>query len=123
MSLSLVLKLEFMSASCAVSLSGALFGGFGLCGVFSCVQGLEEAEEAGGFADAAELDAEGLDLDEQVLDVDDLVSDQGLEEDADQTDQAVLEEKDLSSTAGQEPASGLKLVLLQCCVLPACTCL
>lgn len=57
------------------------------------VQGLQQAEEAGGLADAAELDAEGLDLDEQVLDVDDLVSDQRLQEDADQPDQTVLEGK------------------------------
>lgn len=69
------------------------FGWFDLSGVFSGVQGLEEAEEAGGFADAAELYAESLDLNEEVLNVDDLVSDQGLEEDADETDQTVLEEK------------------------------
>lgn len=69
------------------------FGQFGLSWVFSGVQGLEEAEEAGGFADAAELDAESLDLDEEVLNVDDLVSDERLEEDTDEADQTVLEEK------------------------------
>lgn len=71
----------------------ALFGRFGLGGVFSGVQGLEQAEEAGGLADAAELDAEGLHLDEQVLHVDYLVSDQRLQEDADQAHQAVLQHK------------------------------
>lgn len=69
------------------------FGRFGFSGVFSGVQSLEEAEEAGGFSDAAELDAESLDLDEEILNVDDLVSDQRLEEDADQADQTILELK------------------------------
>lgn len=68
----------------------SLFGRFGLGGVFSSVQGLEEAEEAGCLADAAELDAEGLDLDEEVLHVDDFVTDQRLEEDAHQTHQTIL---------------------------------
>ena len=71
----------------------SLFGGFGLGGVLAGVQGLQEAEEAGGFADAAELDAKGLNLDEQVLNIDDLVSDQRLEEDADQSDQPILEDR------------------------------
>lgn len=75
---------------CSALCSEALFGCFGLRRVFSCVQSLEEAEEAGCFSDAAELDAEGLDLDEEVLDIDDLVSDQRLEEDADQSHQSVL---------------------------------
>lgn len=66
----------------AVSLGGSLFGGFGLGRVLSGVQGLQEAEQAGGFSDAAELDAEGLNLNEEVLNVDDFVSDQRLEEDA-----------------------------------------
>lgn len=48
-------------------------GWFGLGRGLAGVQGLQQAEEAGGLADAAELDAEGLDLDEQVLNVDDLV--------------------------------------------------
>jgi len=43
---------------------------------------LQQPEESGCLSDPAELDAEGLDFDEQLLDVDDLVSDQGLEEDA-----------------------------------------
>jgi len=71
---------------------GWLFGGFGLGGAISGVEGLEEAEQAGGLSDSAELDAKGLNLDEEVLDVDDLVSDQRLEEDANQADQAVLED-------------------------------
>lgn len=65
-----------------MSLGGSLFGGFGLGRVLSGVQGLQEAEQAGGFSDAAELDAEGLNLNEEVLNVDDFVSDQRLEEDA-----------------------------------------
>ena len=73
--------------------TGALFGGLDVCGGVSGVQGLEEAEEAGRLADAAELDAEGLDLDEKVLDVDDLVPDQGLEEHTHQAHQAVLESR------------------------------
>lgn len=78
----------------------ALFGRFGLCGVFSSVQSLEEAEEASGLADAAELDAEGLNLDEEVLNVDNLVPDQRLQEDADQTNQTILTEdrKQLETT-------------------------
>lgn len=67
-----------------------LLGWFGLGRRLSGVQRLEEAEEAGGFADAAELDAEGLDLDEKVLHVDDLVPDQRLQEDADEPHQTVL---------------------------------
>lgn len=83
----------------SVSLSGvSSFGRFGLGGVFSGVQGLEEAEKAGSLADAAELDAEGLNLDEEVLHVDDLVPDQRLQEDADQPDQTVLEEKSTCQT-------------------------
>lgn len=70
---------------------GPLLGRFGLGRRLAGVQRLQQAEESGGLADAAELDAEGLDLDEQVLYVDDLVPDQGLQEDADQPDQAVLE--------------------------------
>jgi hypothetical protein len=54
------------------------------------LQRLEEAEEAGGFADAAELDAKGLHFNEQVLDVDDFVPDQALQKDANQADEAVL---------------------------------
>lgn len=74
----------------APTCSASLFSSFGLRRGFSRVQSLEEAEEAGSFADAAELDAEGLDLDEQVLNVDDLVSDQRLQEDADQPHQPIL---------------------------------
>lgn len=58
----------------------ALFGRFDLWGDFSCIQGLEEAEEAGCFPYAAELNAKGLHLDEQVLHVYDLVPDQRLKE-------------------------------------------
>lgn len=65
-------------------------GWFGLGRRVAGVQRLEEAEEAGSFADAAELDAEGLDLDEKVLHVDDLVPDQRLQEDADESHQTVL---------------------------------
>lgn len=67
-----------------------LFGGLDLSGVFSSVQGLEQTEEAGGFTDAAELDAECLNLDEEVLHINDLVPYERLEEDADQPDQTVL---------------------------------
>lgn len=77
-----------------------LFGGFSLGGVLSGVQGLEQAEEAGSFADAAELDAEGLNFDEEVLHVDDLVSDQRLKEDADQPDQTVLRKHRQTETEG-----------------------
>ena len=82
----------------------ASFGGFGLGGVFSGVQRLEEAEQSGGFADSAELDAEGLNLDEEVLHVDDLVSDQRLKEDADQANQTILKET-RNTTAGQRTTS------------------
>ena len=82
---------EGCSRGCRRETRGALFGGLDVCGGVSGVQGLEEAEEAGRLADAAELDAEGLDLDEEVLDVDDLVPDQGLEEHTHQAHQAVLE--------------------------------
>ena len=51
---------------------------------------LEELEEGRGLTDPRERDAEGLDLHVHVGDVDDLVPDEALEEDADQTDQAVL---------------------------------
>lgn len=96
-----------------------LFGGFGLGGGLSGVQGLEQAEEAGGFSDAAELDAEGLDLDEEVLHVDDLVSDQRLQEDADQPDQAVLEDR--TDASNREPTLGtVPRGALRC--VPACTC-
>lgn len=78
----------------SVSVDLHSFGRFGLRRVFSSVQSLQEPEEAGGFPDTAELDTEGLDLDEQVLNIDDLVSDQRLEEDADQSDQPVLEHTD-----------------------------
>lgn len=82
---------RYLSESGHVCLwSASLLGWFGLGGVFSGVQGLEEAEEAGSLADAAELDAEGLNLDEEVLNINDLVSDQRLEEDADQPDQTIL---------------------------------
>lgn len=78
--------------------TGALFGGLDVRGGVSRVQGLKKAEEAGGLADAAELDAEGLHLDEQVLHVDDLVPDQRLEEHAHQTHQAVLGDRDTLHT-------------------------
>lgn len=68
----------------------ALFGRFDLWGDFSCIQGLEEAEEAGCFPYAAELNAKGLHLDEQVLHVDDLVPDQRLQEHTHQAHKAVL---------------------------------
>lgn len=74
-------------------MSASLLGGFVLSRGLAGVQGFEQAEEAGCFADAAELNAEGLDLNEQVLNVDDLVPDQRLQEDADQPDQTVLEEQ------------------------------
>jgi len=51
---------------------------------------LEQLEEGRGLTDPRERDAEGLDLHVHVGDVDDLVPDEALEEDADQTDQAVL---------------------------------
>ncbi len=38
----------------------------------------EQSEQAGGFSNARELDAEGLDLHKQVLHVDDFVSYEGL---------------------------------------------
>lgn len=74
----------------AAPLTPGSLSGLGLGRVLPGVQGLQEAEEAGRLTDAAELDAEGLDLDEEVLDVDDLVSDQRLQEDTHQSDQAVL---------------------------------
>lgn len=73
-----------------LSSSAWSLGWFGLGRRLSGVQRLEEAEEAGGFADAAELDAEGLDLNEKVLHIDDLVPDQRLQEDADEPHQTVL---------------------------------
>lgn len=74
-----------------------LLGWFGLGRRLSGVQCLEEAEEASGFADAAELDAEGLDLDEKVLHIDDLVPDQRLQEDADEPHQTVLRRHSMSN--------------------------
>lgn len=68
------------------------FGRLALGRHLSVIQSLEEAEESGGFTDPTELDAEGLHLDEQILDINDLVPDEGLEEDAHQTHQTVLQE-------------------------------
>lgn len=97
------------SSSTISSRCGSSFGRFGFRWVFAGVQRLQEAEEAGSFTDAAKLDAEGLDLDEQVLDVDDLVSDQRLEENADQSDQPVLERTDLVNIGIQGIVSTLQL--------------
>lgn len=106
----------------------ALLGWLGLGWGLARVQGLQQAEESGGFTNAAELDAEGLDLDEQVLDVDDLVSNQRLQEDADQPDQAVLEgrgESDRSVGCGQQHASPQEVGVRvgHDLAVPACTCL
>jgi hypothetical protein len=66
------------------------------------LHGLQESEESGRLSDLGELDAEGLHLNEQVLDVDDLVADQRLQEDAHETDQAILRRERGEQERGRE---------------------
>lgn len=101
----------------------ALLRWLGLGRGLARVQGLQQAEESGGFTDAAELDAEGLDLDEQVLDVDDLVPDQRLKEDADQPDQPVLEgEETAEGSAARLSAAGSRTRTWRTCMYLSLIC-